>query len=134
MVQCYSTGDTTCPPMRPLANTIELVHPSAYSSPQPKRQMDRFRRFCTACGTKCLYFTMDALIHQNFPFPPGIWTSHVTHDALGPCEPTTETSPRSVQPCLPVSASKLFLPMLASGFHVIHGSLGPPESGTQMPT
>jgi len=33
----------TCPPMRAhwhhLANTIELVHPSAHSSPQPKRQM-----------------------------------------------------------------------------------------------
>jgi len=30
------------------------------------------------------------------------------------------------------SPSKLPLPMLASGPHVIHGSLGPPESGTQM--
>jgi len=62
--------------------------------------MDRFSRFCTAYGRKFLYFTMGALIHQNCPFPPGIWTSHVTHDALGPCEPTTETAPRSVQPCL----------------------------------
>jgi len=35
---------------------------------------------------------------------------------------------------LPVSPSKLFLPMLASGPHVIHGSLGPPESRTQMAT
>ena len=33
---------------------------------------------------------------------------------------------------LPVSPSKLFLPMLASG--PVHGSLGPPESGTQMAT
>jgi len=32
---------------------------------------------------------------------------------------------------LPVSPSKLPLPMLASGPHVIRGSLGPPESGTQ---
>jgi len=85
---------------RHLANTIELVHPSVNSSPQPKRQMDRFSRFCTAYGTKCLYFTMGALIQQNCPFPPGIWTSHVTHDALRPCEPTTETARRSVQPCL----------------------------------
>jgi len=85
---------------RHLANTIEPVHPSAHSSPQPKRQMDRFSRFCTAYGTKCLYFTVGALIHQNCPFPPGIWTSHVTHDALGPGEPITETAPRSVQPCL----------------------------------
>jgi len=38
-----------CPLMtadwRHLANTIELVHPSAHPSPQPKRQMDRFSRF-----------------------------------------------------------------------------------------
>ena len=35
---------------------------------------------------------------------------------------------------LPVSPSKLPLPILASGPHVIRGSLGPPESGTQMTT
>jgi len=29
---------------------------------------------------------MGAPIYQNCPFPRGIWTSHVTHDALGPCE------------------------------------------------
>jgi len=95
---------STCPPMRAhwrhLVNAIEPVHPSAHSSPQPKRQTDRFSRFCTANGTKCLYLTMGALIHQKCPFPLGIWTSHVTHDALGPCEPTTETAPLSVQPCL----------------------------------
>jgi len=34
---------------RHLANTIELMHPSAHLSPQPKRQIDRFSsRFCTA--------------------------------------------------------------------------------------
>jgi len=52
----------TCPPMRAhwrhLANTIELVHPSAHWSPQPKGQMDRFSRFRTVYDTKCLYFTM----------------------------------------------------------------------------
>jgi len=39
-------------------------------------------------------------------------------------------------PCtgLPVSPSKLFLSMLASAPHVIHGSMGPPESGTQIAT
>jgi len=61
---------------------------------------------------------------------------------------TTQTAPRSVQPCLhrwlrsvsilynglPVSPSKLPLPMLVSGPHVICGSLGPPESWTQMAT
>ena len=39
---------------------------------------------------------MGAAIYQNCPFPRGIWTCHVTHDALGLCEPTTETAPRSV--------------------------------------
>jgi len=111
--------------------------------------MDRFSRFCAAYGRKCLYFTMGAPIHQNCPFPWGIWTSHVTL-AFGPCEPTSQTAPRSVQPSLhrwprtwnvsvvynglPVSASKLPLPMFASGPHVIRGSLGQPESGTQMAT
>jgi len=33
-----------------LANTIELVLPSAHPSPQPKRQMIRFTHFCTAHG------------------------------------------------------------------------------------
>ena len=121
-------------------------HPSAHWSPQSKRQMDRLSRFRTAYGRKCLYFTMGAPIHQNCPFPWGIWTSHVTRDAFGPCEPTTQTAPRSVQPSLhrstrsvsivynglPVSPSKLPLPILASGPHAIRGSLGPPDSGTQM--
>jgi len=44
-----------CPPMREhwrhLANTTELVLPSAHQSPQPKRQIDRFSHFCTAHGS-----------------------------------------------------------------------------------
>jgi len=35
---------------RHLANTIELVLPSAHPSPQPKRQIARFRRFYTCNG------------------------------------------------------------------------------------
>jgi len=46
-----------------LANTIELVLPSTHPSPQPKRQIDRFSRFCTAHGRKSLYFTV------GNPFP-----------------------------------------------------------------
>ena len=152
MVQCYSTVMATCPSIRAhwrhLANTTELVHPLAHSSPQSRWQMDRFSHFCTAYGRKCLYFIMGAPIHQNCPSSWGIWTSHVTRDAFGPCEPTTQTAPRSVEPSLhrwprsvsivynglPVSPSKLPLPMLASGLHVVRGSLGPPESGTQIVT
>jgi len=96
MVQCYSTDDGNVSfhkgNWRHLANTIELVHPSAHSSSQPIWQMDQFSRFCTAYGRKCLYFTMGAPIHQNCPFPWGIWTGHVTHDAFGPCESTTRCS------------------------------------------
>jgi len=54
-----------------LANTIELVLPSAHPSPQPKQQIDRFSRFCTAHCRKSLYFTMGALFTKNFPFPWG---------------------------------------------------------------
>ena len=85
---------------RHLANAIELVHPSAHSSPQSKRQMDRFSRFAQLRQKVPIYFTMGAPIHQNCPFPWEIWTSHVTRDAFGPCEPTTQTAPRSVQPSL----------------------------------
>jgi len=49
---------------RHLANTIELVHPLAHWSPQPKRQTDGFSRSCTGHGRKCLYFTVDAPVHQ----------------------------------------------------------------------
>ena len=63
------------PPMRAhwchLANMIELVHPSAHSSPQPKRKIDQFSRFCIAHGRKCLYFTMGAPIQQICFFPWG---------------------------------------------------------------
>jgi len=39
-----------------LANTTELVLPSAHLSPQPKRQINRFSRFCTTHSRKSLYF------------------------------------------------------------------------------
>jgi len=58
------------------------VHPSAHSSPQPKRQIDRFSRFCTADSRKSPCFTMGASIPQNGHFPWGVWT-HLTHDSLG---------------------------------------------------
>ena len=40
-----------CPPHWPhLANTIDLVLPSAHQSPQPKRQIDQFSRFTKLTG------------------------------------------------------------------------------------
>jgi len=104
MVHCYSTGDGnvyshegtlappgeydwTCASFGPLVSTTQ----TANGSVQP---------FCTAYGRKCLYFTMVTPIHQSCPFPWVIWTCYITHDALGPCKPTTQTAPRSVQLCL----------------------------------
>ena len=58
-----------CPPMwahwRHLANTIELVLPSAHPSPQPKRQIDRFSRFCTACHRKSQWATLSPKWHHD---------------------------------------------------------------------
>jgi len=152
MVQCYLTGDGnvsfhkgtlvpsgkydwTCASFGPLESTTETANGSV-------------RPFLHSLQQKVPIF------YNGHPYPPElpllmwIWTSHVTHDALDPCEPTTQTAPRSVQSGLyrwprsvpilynglPVSPSKLPLPMLASGPHVIRGSLGPPDSGTQMAT
>jgi len=62
MVQSYSSGGASVPTWeahwRHLANTIELVLLSTHPSPQPKRQIDRFGRVCTAHGRKSLYFTV----------------------------------------------------------------------------
>jgi len=70
-----------CPPMtarwRHLANTIELVFHSAHPSRQPKRQIDRFSRFCTAHGKKSLY-----LIMVDDPFPLKIAPSHGDLDPI----------------------------------------------------
>jgi len=56
-----------CPPIwahwRYVANTVQLVLPSAFSSQQHKRQIDRFSRFSTAHGRKSLCFTI------GDPFP-----------------------------------------------------------------
>ena len=76
------------------------------------------------------------------------WQIRLNLRILHPLKSTTEMPNRSVQPCLhrwlqsvpilynglPVSHSKLPLPMLACRRHVICGSLGPPESGAQIAT
>ena len=66
---------------------ITWVNPS----PQPKRHLGRFSRFCTDDHRVSLFFTMGR------PFAPSKFPSH------GGSEP-----------------------------HLIHGSLGPPESSTQI--
>jgi len=125
------------PPMRAhwrhLTNMIELVHPSAHLSLQPKRQMDRFSRFSTAHDRKCLYFTMGPLSTRI-----ALLDLHLTR-FLGPMRTKTQTAPRSVQPFLhiwpwsvpilyngsPISPSKLPLPMGWSGLACNTRFLGP---------
>jgi len=81
------------------ANTIELVLPLAHLSPQPKRQIDWFGRFCTAHSRKSVYFTMGDSFPKIAPSHGGSG-AHLTRDSLGPSEPTTQTASRSVQPFL----------------------------------
>ena len=117
------------------------------TSPQLKQQIDRFSRFCTAHGRKSLYFATGAPFPQNCPFPWGSGPPirYLIYDSLGQSEPTTQTASRSVQPFLlrwpqcpytsqwdaPSPPSKLPLPMGDMDPHLLHGSLGPPESSTQ---
>jgi len=152
LVQCYSAGDGnvsfhkgtvappgeydwTCASFGPLQSTTETENGSV----QPFLHSLRQKVPTIYNGHPC---------PPELPLPMGIWTSHVTHDAFRPCEPTTQMAPRSVQSSLhrwprsvsilynglPVFPSKLPLPMLVSGPHVIHGSLGPGKSGKQMST
>ena len=116
---------------RHLANTIELVHPSANLSPKPKRQIDRFSRFCTHHGRKSLYFTMGApIIHQNCPFPWEDLDPHLTHDSFGPCEPKTQTTSISSAVYAHMTAECLYTLQCFARFPLkiapSHGGSGPP--------
>ena len=55
---------------RHLANTIELVLPSAHPSPQPKQHLDRFSHFCPVhCRvSSCMFFPL-----KIAPSHRGIW-------------------------------------------------------------
>jgi len=49
--------------------------PAAHPSPQPKRHLDRFSRFCIDDCTVSLYFTMGRPFSLKIaPFHGGIWT------------------------------------------------------------
>jgi len=152
MLQCYSTGDGnvssqegilappgeydwTCAFFRPLKSTTE----AANGSVQP---------FLHSVRQKVSMLYNGRPYPPELPLPMGHLDLPCNTWCFRPCEPTTQTAPRSVQPCLhgwpltvpilynglPVSPSKLPLAMLASGPHVVRGSLGPPKSGTQMAT
>jgi len=114
---------------RHLANTIELVLPSAHPSPQPKWQIDRFSCFCAAYGRKFLYFTMGGPSPKIAPYHGEIWT-HLIHDSLGQSEPTIQRASRSVQ-----LFSHIVLyngPPLTPSIAVSHGG-SVPQSNTKFP-
>ena len=114
----------TCPLMRAhchhLANTIELGHSSVHQSPQPKRQIDRFSRFCTSHGRKSLYFTMSVPFAPKLPLlmrgsepPSNAWF-------FSPPESSTQTASQLVQPCLHSSLQSV---------HIFYN--GPPSPQSQ---
>jgi len=121
---------------RHLANMIELVLPSAHPSPQPKRQIDRFSRLCTAHVRESLYFTTGNSFPQNCPFPCGIWTPSNTLFL----EPIEAYNPNGTS-----IGSAVFVQMTAECPYTLqsdapptlkiapsHGGSGPP-SNTQFP-
>jgi len=136
MVQSYLPhGRTYC---RHLANSIELVHPSAHSSPQPKRHSDRFSRFLQSLQQNVL------ILYNGRPYPPelaiptGDLEPHLTRDSLGPSEPKRHlerfsrfcTDDRRVSlyftmVCLfPLKIASCPLAMGVSGPHVIRAAVG----------
>jgi len=117
--------------------------PWAHPNPQPKRHLDPFNHFCTAYGTDSLYFTMGRPLPSNCPFP-SIWSESNTW-FLGRIR---VYNPNSIS-----NGSAAFAQLSAycrytlqwaaplpqncpfpsgSGPHLIHGSLGSPDSSTQM--
>jgi len=146
-----------------LANTIEIVHSGAtlrirlnlcffrpYPSPQPKRQVDRFSRFCATHVTAESQYTLQWAILSQKIAPSHGWSGpNLIHDVLGQSEPTIQTASRSVRllshrwrQCpykltlqwdAPFSPQNCPFPLESQNLnpHLIHGSLGPPESSTE---
>ena len=75
-----------CPPIwaywHHLANTSEFVISSTHPNPQPKRQIDRFSRFCTAYTTESLsVLYVMATLSRKLPFLTGALGPHLIHDS-----------------------------------------------------
>jgi len=131
-----------------MANTIERVHPSAHSSPQPIRQMDCFSRFAQLMAEHAYTLQWAHLStriapshgdHLDLPcntwcFPPKrVHNQNGTSIGSAVFAQMTAECLYTLQwlGCFPL---KLSLPMLASGPHLILGSFGPHKSATQMAT
>jgi len=100
----------------------------------------------TQVTAECPYTLLWAPFPPKLPLPKGHLDLHLTHDSVGPSEPMTQTGSRSVRPfshrwpqSVPIlyngtslpPCSKLPFPMEDMDPHLIHGSLGQPESSTQ---
>jgi len=114
-----------CHPMwahwRHLANTIELVLPSAHPSPQPKRQVDRFSRFWAAHGSVVGYTGATWQIRLNLCF---IWPTRV-HNINGKSISAAVSAQLRAESHLhwETLAPKISPSHAASGPHLIHDSL-----------
>jgi len=129
--------DWNCAHWRHLANMIELVLPLAHPSPQPKGQIDWFSHFCTAHGSKSLYFTM-TLSPKIAPhltlFLGPIQTHNPNVILIGSAvfaQMTAECSNTWQWDALSPLKIATFHGDLDSGPHLVHSSLGPPESSIQ---
>jgi len=90
-----------CPPMRAhwrhLANTIELVLPWTNPSPQPKRHLNQFSRFCTVY----LSVIRDAGAcpsPSKLPLLMGDLNPHLIRGSLSPPDSASQAASQSVQP------------------------------------
>jgi len=128
---------------RHLANMTEVVLRWAHPNPQPKLQIDQFSHFCTAYSRKVSIFYNRFPFCQSCPFQWG---------GSGPPSNTIPWAHPSPQPkwhvdrfsfCTDNRTVSLYFTMgctfpqnclFLSGHldHLIHGSLGLPESSTQM--
>ena len=126
------------------ANMIELVHPAAHSSPQAKRQMDRFSRFLHSLRQKVPILHNGLPYLLELPLPMGDLDLPCNTSCCGPMRAhnpngTSIASAVFAQmtaectytlqwfACSPTIAPS-GLPMLASGPHVIRGHWAHPSS------
>ena len=124
-----------------------IMHDCSHLSPHPKWHLDRFSRFCIAHGKESLYFTMGrhfplkncSFTWENLDPPSNTWFLGPPHSAFQmhldrfSCFCTAHgreflyfTMGHPFRP------QKLPLHMRDLDPHLTHGSLGTPESTTQM--
>jgi len=82
-----------------LANTIELVHPSAQWSPEPNSKSIGSAVFAQLT-VESIYTLQWAPLSYKIALPTGDRDPRLTRDSSDPFEFVTETAPRPVQPFL----------------------------------